>query len=116
LWGRPVLIGDGKKGQIQATCILTREVDAPAGVKPVEWRLPANRTAVTPGQASELIDWYRATPGVLERPRRYWILFGYHEKKARNDRCKPLIFFTNSGGKCKFRTCDPCSVNAVLYP
>ncbi len=20
------------------------------------------------------------------------------------------------GGKCKFRTCDPCSVNAVLYP
>jgi PhoH-like ATPase len=24
--------------------------------------------------------------------------------------------YTNSGGKCKFRTCDPCSVNAVLYP
>ena len=23
---------------------------------------------------------------------------------------------SNSGGKCKFRTCDPCSVNAVLYP
>ena len=20
------------------------------------------------------------------------------------------------GGRCKFRTCDPCSVNAVLYP
>ena len=29
---------------------------------------------------------------------------------------KPLFLLLNSGGKCKFRTCDPCSVNAVLYP
>ncbi|NHZ67138.1 IS4 family transposase, partial [Massilia sp. CCM 8694] len=39
LWAQRVLIGDGKKGQIEATCIVAREVDAPAGVKPVEWRL-----------------------------------------------------------------------------
>lgn len=60
LWARPVLIGDGKKGQIEATCIVAREVDAPAGAKPVEWRLLTNRAAATLGQASELIDWYRA--------------------------------------------------------
>ena len=29
---------------------------------------------------------------------------------------KLMGLMTNSGGKCKFRTCDPCSVNAVLYP
>ena len=28
----------------------------------------------------------------------------------------PLIDIKETGGKCKFRTCDPCSVNAVLYP
>jgi hypothetical protein len=60
LWARPVLIGDGKKGQIEATCIVAREVNAPAGVKPVEWRLLTNRAATTLEQASELIDWYRA--------------------------------------------------------
>lgn len=60
LWARPVLIGDGKKGQIEATCIVAREVGAPAGVKPVEWRLLSNRCASTLEQARELIDWYRA--------------------------------------------------------
>lgn len=59
LWARRVLIGDGKKGQIEATCIVAREVDAPAGMKPVEWRLLTNRAAATLEQASELIDWYR---------------------------------------------------------
>jgi hypothetical protein len=39
---------------------VAREVDAPAGVKPVEWRLLTNRAAATLAQASELIDWYRA--------------------------------------------------------
>lgn len=60
LWARPVLIGDGKKGKIEATCIVAREVGTPAGVKPVEWRLLTSRTAETLEQASELIDWYRA--------------------------------------------------------
>lgn len=26
------------------------------------------------------------------------------------------LFCLNPGGRCKFRTCDPSSVNAVLYP
>lgn len=60
LWAQRVLIGDGKKGQIEATCIVAREIDAPAGVKPVEWRLLTNRAATTLEQATELIDWYRA--------------------------------------------------------
>ena len=60
LWARPVLIGDGRKGRIEATCIVARETDAPDGVKPVEWRLLTNRVANTLEQATELIDWYRA--------------------------------------------------------
>ena len=59
LWAQRVLIGDGRKGQIEATCIVAREVDAPAGVKPVEWRLLTNRAANTLEQATQLIDWYR---------------------------------------------------------
>ena len=35
-------------------------VDAPAGVKPVEWRLLTNRAANTLEQATQLIDWCRA--------------------------------------------------------
>jgi IS4 transposase len=34
--------------------------DAPAGVKPVVWRLLTNREASTLEQACDLIDWYRA--------------------------------------------------------
>lgn len=42
------------------TCLVAREVDAPVGVKPVEWRLLTNREAATLDAAVELIDWYRA--------------------------------------------------------
>jgi hypothetical protein len=31
-------------------------------------------------------------------------------------RSYPWIETLNPGGRCKFRTCDPSSVNAVLYP
>ena len=34
-----------------------------------------------------------------------------NEKGQRN-----ALAFCVIGGRCKFRTCDPCSVNAVLYP
>ena len=60
LWARAVEISDGKRGRIKATCIVAREVDAPKGVKPLEWRLLTNRTASTADQVVELIDWYRA--------------------------------------------------------
>jgi hypothetical protein len=39
---------------------VAREVDAPASVKAVEWRLLTNRAAATLEQANELINWYRA--------------------------------------------------------
>ena len=60
IWARRVLLRDGRRGKIEATCIVAREVAAPAGVKPVEWRLPTNRRAETLADACELIDWYRA--------------------------------------------------------
>jgi hypothetical protein len=60
LWVREVSISNGKAGMISATCVVAREIDAPKGVKPVEWRLLTNRPAPTLDDAIELIDWYRA--------------------------------------------------------
>ena len=37
-------------------------------------------------------------------------------KKALKVASKCLISLGIFGGQYKFRTCDPCSVNAVLYP
>lgn len=60
LWAHEVEIKDGEKGRITVTCVVAREVGAPVGVKPIEWRLLTNRTVTTQEQAVELIDWYRA--------------------------------------------------------
>lgn len=49
---------------MSATCVVAREVGAPAGATPVEWRLLKNRTAQTPEAVVELIDWYRARWGI----------------------------------------------------
>ena len=53
------LKGDAK-GSIEVSCVIASEVDAPPGVKPVQWRLLTNREVNSLEQASELIDWYRA--------------------------------------------------------
>jgi IS4 transposase len=60
LWARAVEIADGKAGKVMATCIVAREIDAPKGSKPVEWRLLTNRQSLTLAGAIECIDWYRA--------------------------------------------------------
>ncbi len=60
LWNRAVEISDGAGGRITATCVVAREIGAPKGVKPIEWRLLTNRPAPTLEQAIELIDWYWA--------------------------------------------------------
>jgi len=60
LWTRRVEIGNGKGGRLSVTCVVAREVNAPAGTKAVEWRLLTNRDVTTHEQAAELIDWYRA--------------------------------------------------------
>ena len=58
-------LSDGKekgkeKGQIEVTCLVASEINAPAGTQPVVWRLLTNRAATTLQEACELIDWYRA--------------------------------------------------------
>jgi len=45
---------------LEASCVVARELQAPPGVKPVEWRLLTNREAIDFESASQLIDWYRA--------------------------------------------------------
>lgn len=55
-----VTVGHGAMGAIEMTCLMASEVGAPAGEKPVCWRLLTNRHAITLAQARELIEWYRA--------------------------------------------------------
>ncbi|MDW3684256.1 IS4 family transposase [Cupriavidus sp. CV2] len=49
----------GRKG-VSFTCLVAEERGAPAGVKPVVWRLLTNRDAQDLDAVIELIDWYRA--------------------------------------------------------
>lgn len=60
LWARRVKLNAGKGETVSVTCIIARELDAPAGVKPIEWRLLTNRSAASVAEVAELIDWYRA--------------------------------------------------------
>ena len=60
LWAQRMDVPDGKRGTIPVTCVIAREFDAPAGVKPIEWRLLTNRTAACLDDVIELINWYRA--------------------------------------------------------
>lgn len=60
LWVRKVDLPAGKGKTVSATCLIAREIDAPTGAKPIEWRLLTNRAAATLAAAVELIDWYRA--------------------------------------------------------
>ena len=55
-----VSMGDGRRGQIEVTCLIASETNPPPGARPVVWRLLTNRTASTLQEACELIDWYRA--------------------------------------------------------
>jgi len=49
----------GRAG-VTLTCVEACEVDAPAGGKPVIWRLVTNREAADADALIELVDWYRA--------------------------------------------------------
>lgn len=50
----------GTADNLPVTFLLAEEINPPAGVKPVVWRLLSNRAAENLEQAVELIDWYRA--------------------------------------------------------
>jgi hypothetical protein len=60
LWLRKIDLPAAKGKTVAVTCLVAREVDAPPGVKPIEWRLLTNRSATSLAEATELIDWYRA--------------------------------------------------------
>jgi hypothetical protein len=60
LWVKRVNISAGKGKTLAVTCIVAREINAPKGSEPVEWRLLTNREANTGAEVVELIDWYRA--------------------------------------------------------
>lgn len=60
LYAQRVSLSDGRGGSLEVTCLVAREIGAPPGVKPIEWRLLTNRTAETLGAVVELIDGYRA--------------------------------------------------------
>lgn len=53
-------LADAQGGSIEVSCLIASEIHAPAGTKPVVWRLLTNRAAGTLAEAAELIDWYRA--------------------------------------------------------
>ena len=78
VWLRRIELPADQGQSVSATCLVACEFDAPAGVKPIEWRLLSNREATTLPQAAELIDWYgymgggrvRRSPGCPEFSRR----------------------------------------------
>jgi hypothetical protein len=60
VWTQTVLLPDGAKGHVQASCIVAREAEPPEGEKPIEWRLLTNLPVSTLEDAARMIDWYRA--------------------------------------------------------
>ena len=60
VWARRVEVPGTADSVITVTCIVAREVGAPADVKPLEWRLLSNRETDDLQAAAQLIDWYRA--------------------------------------------------------
>ena len=60
IWAQTLQLPDGKGDTVQVSCVIAREVNPPAGVTPIEWRLVSNRPVGSLEQASQLIDWYRA--------------------------------------------------------
>jgi hypothetical protein len=59
VWASALDIPDGVGSVLGVTCVIAREIDAPTGIKPVEWRLLTNRVVHDFAGAVQLIDWYR---------------------------------------------------------
>ena len=60
VWAQTVVLPDGAKGRVAASCIVAREMEPPEGEKPIEWRLLTNVHVSTLEDAARMIDWYRA--------------------------------------------------------
>lgn len=59
LFVQRVMLADRGAGAHPVTAILAREINAPAGVKPIEWRLLSNEVLTTLDELVERIEWYR---------------------------------------------------------
>lgn len=60
VWAQRVALPDGQGGHVELSCIVAKEINAPAGQDPVEWRLLTNLSVATLEQAVKMIDWYLA--------------------------------------------------------
>ncbi|OTP66048.1 Mobile element protein [Caballeronia sordidicola] len=60
IWSRRIDLPDAEAGVVSISCLVAREINAPAGVTPIEWRLLTNRDVPDLAEAAQLIDWYRA--------------------------------------------------------
>src|ERR1700744_575385 len=60
IWSRRIDLPGAQGGVVSISCVIAREIDAPAGVTPIEWRLLTNRDVPDLAEAARLIDWYRA--------------------------------------------------------
>jgi hypothetical protein len=58
--------GEHSANNLPAWVIYVREIDAPAGEKPLEWILLSNVAAATFEQVGERIDWYACRPIIEE--------------------------------------------------
>ena len=56
IWVQRVSLTTG----VEVTCVIAKEINAPSGVTPVQWRLLTNRRVVGLDGAKEIIEWYRA--------------------------------------------------------
>ena len=54
-----IRLPDRQGGHVEVTCLIATEVNAPAGVKPVVWRLLTNRKVTSLEAGVELVEWYR---------------------------------------------------------
>ncbi|CAB3774884.1 IS4 family transposase [Paraburkholderia humisilvae] len=60
IWSRRINLHDAQGSVVSISCLVAREMDAPARVTPIEWRLLTNRDEPDLTGAARLIDWYRA--------------------------------------------------------
>ena len=55
-----VVLPDRQGGQLEVTCLIASEVNAPTGAKPVVWCLLTNRLTGKLSAVIELVGWCRA--------------------------------------------------------
>jgi hypothetical protein len=60
IWSRRIDLPDGQGAVVSISCLVAREIEVPAGVTPIEWRLLTNRDVPDLAEGARLIDWYRA--------------------------------------------------------